>query len=251
MAKEPTLLLKGQKLAGIDDGDCGCEIKLKIITASKAHFFHYGYSKTAIADIAKVCEMSPGNIYRYYGSKLDIAAVIMRSTMEALVVEVYDKAEKTPKAREKLRVLLFENMRLTYQIIEENPKLAELMQVVRKERPEIRRWSRRMERKMIADALRYGKETGEFTFDCINSVARIIQCMVTRFRWSKIDSPHIELKRLETELEGTFELVNAALSAGCTLGKIMRRHPKAKENNENEVVASSTPNTRPAASAQI
>lgn len=234
-----------------DFDSCGCAIKAKILAASKERFSHYGYSKTTISDIAKDCEMSSGNIYRYYESKLDIAAVIVRHTMEDIVVKICDKAAKTPKAREKLRVILFENMRKTYDLMESDPRLIELMLVVRKERPEIRRWGRRMERKMIADALKHGKETKEFSVDCTSSVARVIQCLVSRFRWSKISTPHIGLKRLETELEGTFMMIYAALTAGLSLGKIMRRHPKEKEQRvqqEKQALASisTTENENPA-----
>ncbi len=208
---------------------CACATRSQIVKVAAERFSHYGYGKTTIADIAEDCGMSAGNIYRYYDSKLDIAAAIIHKTTEDLVVEMYDKASKMNKARDRLRVLLFENLRATYRILEENPKLEDMIIAVRKGRPEIRRWARKMERKMIADALEYGKETKEFSIDCINSVARIIQCLVSRFRWSKISSPHVELKRLETELEATFVMVNAALSAGCSLGKIMSGHPKAKD----------------------
>jgi AcrR family transcriptional regulator len=218
------------------DKACGCEVKSKVLNVARERFHHYGYSKTTIADIAKDCEMSAGNIYRYYESKADIAAAILHKLSEDLVTEVNEKISKIEEARGKLRALLFGNLHKTYETLEANPNLAEMMVAVRRHRPEVRRWARKMERKILTDILRYGKETKEFRVDCISSVARIVQCLVSRFRWSKISRPHIELKRLETELEGTFEIITAALSVGCSLEKIMKNHPKNQENDETEAI---------------
>ena len=50
----------------------------KIIDAAKRRFMHYGYTKTTMAELASDCEMSPGNLYRYFPGKLDIAEAICR-----------------------------------------------------------------------------------------------------------------------------------------------------------------------------
>jgi hypothetical protein len=50
----------------------------KILDAAKRRFMHYGYSKTTMAELAVDCDMSPGNLYRYFAGKLDIAEAICR-----------------------------------------------------------------------------------------------------------------------------------------------------------------------------
>lgn len=224
-------ILHIEKLSAINEENCSCSVKSKIIEMATERFKHYGYNKTTIADIAKDCKMSAGNIYRYYESKLDIAVTIVLKTNNIIVMNVYDKTLKVDSARDRLRVFLFENLRITYKLLEQDPKLADMMIAIRKERPEIRRFARKVERKMIAEILEYGKTSKEFSVDCISSIARIVQCLIFRFRWSKLTSPNIELKRLETELEGTFEMIVTALGAGCFLEKIMRRHPKTKDED--------------------
>ena len=48
----------------------------KIIAAAKRRFTHYGYTKTTMAELAVDCDMSPGNLYRYFAGKLDLSAHI-------------------------------------------------------------------------------------------------------------------------------------------------------------------------------
>ena len=49
------------------------ETARNILDAASERFQHYGYGKTTMSEIAKDCNMSTGNLYRYFPSKLDIA----------------------------------------------------------------------------------------------------------------------------------------------------------------------------------
>jgi len=212
--------------------DCGCAIKARIIEVATERFRHYGYNKTTISDIATDCQMSAGNIYRYFDSKLDIATFITQNLMQNVLTKSQRKIQQVERAQDRLRALLLENLRITYKILEKDPKFINLILAVRKERPAFRRWLRKMERSHIEQILIHGKKTGEFRLDCITSTARIIQCFITRFRWSQLSAPHTKLKRLETELEGVVALMATALSAGCIVGDIMKKHPKIKRHHQ-------------------
>ena len=48
-------------------------IKSQIVAAAKKRFTHFGYGKTTMAEVAADCGMSPGNLYRFFPGKLDIA----------------------------------------------------------------------------------------------------------------------------------------------------------------------------------
>ncbi|MDX1581758.1 MAG: helix-turn-helix domain-containing protein, partial [Alphaproteobacteria bacterium] len=50
----------------------------QIIESAAERFQKYGYGKTNVAEIAADCCMSPGNLYRYFRNKADIAEAIMR-----------------------------------------------------------------------------------------------------------------------------------------------------------------------------
>ena len=58
-------------------------VRSQIIDAAKQRFSHFGYGKTTMAEIAADCSMSPGNLYRFFPGKLDIA--------EAIATEDYEK----------------------------------------------------------------------------------------------------------------------------------------------------------------
>src|SRR5665213_3314071 len=52
------------------------DIREQIVLAAKKRFSHFGYAKTTMAEVATDCAMSPGNLYRFYPGKLDIAEAI-------------------------------------------------------------------------------------------------------------------------------------------------------------------------------
>ena len=50
----------------------------QILQAAMDRIKHYGYAKTTMAEIARDCDMSAGNIYRFFASKIDIAEAMAR-----------------------------------------------------------------------------------------------------------------------------------------------------------------------------
>ena len=50
----------------------------RILHAAMTRIKHYGYGKTTMAEIAADCDMSPGNIYRFYEAKIDLAEAMAR-----------------------------------------------------------------------------------------------------------------------------------------------------------------------------
>ena len=211
-----------------------CTTKAKIMDVAAERFAHYGYGKTTIADISTDCKMSSGNIYRYFESKLDIAAAITHDKGMQVTHELREKIAQKPKARDRLRVFMFSSLRTTFRQLEDMPRMVDMANSVRKHRPEVRRKIRKMERRLLGEILKYGRKTGEFRVDCTQSAARVIQCLVSRFRWPQLSAPQAKLARLETELEGTLAMIFSALGAGCLLGAIMRSHPKDKDENKDE-----------------
>ncbi|HBA42012.1 MAG TPA: TetR/AcrR family transcriptional regulator, partial [Alphaproteobacteria bacterium] len=60
-------------------------IRTKIIDAARRRIGRYGYCKTTMAELAADCGMSPGNLYRYFPGKLDIAAEIARNAFDETI----------------------------------------------------------------------------------------------------------------------------------------------------------------------
>jgi AcrR family transcriptional regulator len=182
-------------------------VRDQIIEAAKTRFWHYGFAKTTMAEVAKDCGMSPGNLYRFFPGKLDIAEAIARAEFERHQEQlraVVREAGKSP--RERLRTFFFEELRHTYLMLEKNPRIHEMAVVIAHERPEYSNWMYAEERKLLVEVLEDGERVGEFRATDRDLTAEMMQSATMKFRfpqlWSKLTLP-----KLERELEGVLELL--------------------------------------------
>lgn len=190
------------------------DIRVQIVEAAKKRFSHFGYAKTTMAEVATDCSMSPGNLYRFFPGKLDIAEFIATQDFKSHLVQLATLADAPGKtARERLHDLFFEELRRTYTKLESDPRAYEIALIISRERPEYANWMLANERKLIVKVLEDGRTQGEFArCDCpVETTAEMIQSAVMKFRypqlWSKLTLP-----KLETELEGVLQLIIDGLS---------------------------------------
>ena len=199
-----------------------------IVEAAKKRFSHFGYAKTTMAEVANDCAMSPGNLYRFYPGKLDIA--------EAIATEDYTKhldhmrklavAPGKP-APQRLHDLLFEELRRTYHKLEKDPRAYEMALVISRERPEYANWMLAEERKILVALMDEAERRNEYVPEDKEFTAEMIQAATMKFRypqlWSKLTLP-----KLERELEGVMNLLVHGL---CPRAQETRRHaaPQAAE----------------------
>jgi len=182
-------------------------IREQIVQAAKKRFSHFGYAKTTMAEVATDCCMSPGNLYRFYPGKLDIA--------EAIATEDYSKhldhmrkLAVTPgkSAPQRLHDLLFEELRRTYHKLEKDPRAYEMALVISRERPEYANWMLAEERKILVELMEEAERRNEFVPEDKEFTAEMIQAATMKFRypqlWSKLTLP-----KLERELEGVLKLL--------------------------------------------
>ena len=188
-------------------------VRTQIVEAAKKRFSHFGYAKTTMAEVATDCDMSPGNLYRFFPGKLDIAEAIAQEDY-ADHLRYLTKAANAPgkSARERLHDLLVEELRRTYKQLEKDPRAYEMARVIAQERPEFSDAMLANERKLIVALLEEGRGQGEFFVGDPIASAEVIQCATMKFRypqlWSKLTLP-----RLENELEGVMALLLDGLSA--------------------------------------
>jgi len=190
------------------------DVRTQIVEAAKKRFSHFGYAKTTMAEVATDCSMSPGNLYRFFPGKLDIAEYIATQDFQNHLEQLAVLAEAPGKsARERLHDLLFEELRRTYNKLESDPRAYEIALIISRERPEFANWMLANERKIIVKVLEDGRKRAEFAgCDCpVEQTAEMIQAAVMKFRypqlWSKLTLP-----KLETELEGVMQLIVDGLS---------------------------------------
>jgi AcrR family transcriptional regulator len=198
------------------------DIRTQIVEAAKKRFSHFGYAKTTMAEVATDCSMSPGNLYRFFPGKLDIAEYIATQDFKNHLEQLAVLAEAPGKsARERLHDLLFEELRRTYNKLESDPRAYEIALIISRERPEFANWMLANERTIIVKVLEAGRAEGEFAgCNCpVEQTAEMIQAAVMKFRypqlWSKLTLP-----KLETELEGVMQLIVDGLSPRLPCPKV-------------------------------
>ena len=182
-------------------------VRDQIIEAAKTRFWHYGFAKTTMAELAKDCGMSPGNLYRFFPGKLDIAEAIARLEFERHQEQLRALVQEAGKsARERLRAFFFEELRHTYQVLEKNPRVYEMAVVIAHERPEYSNWMYAEQRKLLVEILEEGEGAAEFHSSDKEQTAEMMQSATMKFRfpqlWSKLTLP-----KLERELDGVLGLL--------------------------------------------
>jgi AcrR family transcriptional regulator len=200
----------------------------KIIEAAKCRFSHFGYGKTTMAEVAGDCEMSPGNLYRFFPGKLDIAEAIATEDYERHLAHLR-KLAMTPNrnARERLRDLLFEELRRTYHKLEKDPRALEMAQVIAHQRPQFANWMLANERKILVELMEEAERRGELMPPLDKEeTAEMIQAATMKFRypqlWSKLTLP-----KLERELDGVLKLLIQGL---CPLNYIQAQQRELAPN---------------------
>lgn len=183
------------------------DIALQILEAASKRFQHYGYCKTTMSEIAKDCNMSTGNLYRYFPSKLDIAETFVRVIRREQISKLKRTLEEpslTPADR--LRRFLHVKLKLSYARFHDRPKAFELSLEILQERPAFAIEWEKAEREVIKDILALGNADGSFAVKDLDKTARIIQDTAFRFT-----SPAVfhegELEDLVMELDRVVDLV--------------------------------------------
>jgi AcrR family transcriptional regulator len=189
--------------------DCGAQI----VAAARKRFQHFGYGKTSMAEIAADCGMSPGNLYRFFPGKLDIAEAIASDDYQAHLAHLRKLAGKPGlSARQKLRDFLVEGLRRTYARFQKDPRALELARVIAAERPGFADWMAECERAIMVDLMEEAEAQGEFSVADKNFTAETIQSATLKFRVPQLWS-QASLARLERELDGVLKLLLEGLAA--------------------------------------
>src|ERR1700759_1575273 len=129
-------------------------VRDRIVHAAKCRFSHFGYGKTTMAEVAGDCAMSPGNLYRFFPGKLDIAEAIATEDYTKHLVQLRKLAVTPGKdARERLHDLLFEEPPRPYHKREKEPRAVEMGRVIPEERPTFANWMLENERKILVELL--------------------------------------------------------------------------------------------------
>ncbi|MFT3728845.1 MAG: TetR/AcrR family transcriptional regulator [Terricaulis sp.] len=193
--------------------DAKHETRDRILAAAMNRIKHYGYSKTTMAEIAADCDMSPGNIYRFFEAKIDIAEAMARkhyAEEHAMMAAVGRRKDLTVDKR--LREMLLQRMRDNYQLFADNAKILEVAEVITKERPLFMNELIAQERVGITALLEEGIEAGLFGPCDAPFTAEMLQSATVKFSMPQMISK-LTLPKLEREFHGVMDLLLKGLYA--------------------------------------
>lgn len=185
--------------------------RTRIVDAAKKRFSHFGYGKTTMAEVAADCSMSPGNLYRFFPGKLDIAEAIATEDYLSHLAHLRKLATMQDRAApQRLHDLLFQELRRTYTKLEKDPRAVEMARVIARERPSFANWMLENQRALLVELLAEAERRGEFPVEDKEFTAEMIQSATMKFRYPQLWSKHT-LPKLERELEGVLRLLTDGL----------------------------------------
>jgi len=188
------------------------KIRQRIIHAASERFRHYGFGKTSMAEIAADCDMSPGNLYRYFKNKLDIAESIVRRSLEKELVQLRDVVRAPGcSAAVKLENFILQELRYTYKQFEDYPTFVEHAHEIVHRRPLLIDEFLAASRALLAEILAMGNATGEFQVEDVVIAAEVIQSATLKFRYPQLYSKST-LERLEEQARKVVKLLILGLN---------------------------------------
>ncbi len=192
-----------------------------ILDAASRRFLHYGYGKTTMSEIAGDCNMSTGNLYRYFPSKLDIAEAFVRRLRAEHLEELRAAvAAAGMSTADRLRTYFRTKLRLAYDRFHERPKAYELSQEILKERASFASDWEAAEAAIIEDILNRGVAEGDIALPNRARAAKLLQDVFFRFTSSAIFFEG-DFDSLAAELDEVMDLVLDAFAwrhSGCVRG---------------------------------
>jgi AcrR family transcriptional regulator len=183
------------------------ESTIAIIESATLYFSRFGYGKTTMTEIAENCDMSVGNLYRFFPSKLDLAAKIVDLATQDSVASLRRVSErKYRSAAARVEALVLAELRETFQAMENTPTIAEMGRIVMIKRVEVINRGLAETRKVMTEVLRDGVAAGEFTVAKPDFAAEMIQAATLKFRYPQLWSM-LDLASLEREAKGVIRLM--------------------------------------------
>jgi len=183
------------------------ETKNTILDKAFARFGRFGFGKTTMAEIAKDCNMSPGNLYRYFESKKDIGEGCARRCLQQqlqIVREIVRNRRLKPD--KKLQAFALGILEFMHQQLANQSALMELVNFISRERWDIILQYREQEKSLVSEILSEGNRAGDFDIPDVQKTAKWIQAALTKFIAPRYMDA-FSLEELKEEAIGTTTLL--------------------------------------------
>jgi len=190
------------------------ETKEQIIKAAEARFSEYGHGKTTMAEIAKDCQMSAANLYRYFESKEDIAVEIgnhCTNKKQALLREIVQR--QNVSVSERLETMIVEQLRYTYNLVSKQPHISEIVESICGTRTDVVNCYKEAQQGIWTELLTAGNESGEFDLADPEATSEMIQTATIKFCYPPLMlQEELSLEALEGQARGLARLIIRGLA---------------------------------------
>jgi len=184
------------------------DVKEKILKAAQERFGRFGFNKTTMAEIARDCHMSAGNIYRYFKSKEDIAMTIARTFFSQLESEARQVIRESDRSyADRFEAFILTVLRHTYHHFAHQPEVGDFVAFITKERwDEVMDPHKRNMRALLSELLMAGQNAREFDIDDVRQTADSIEVATKVFEMPQYLSC-FSLEKLEPMASGVAQLI--------------------------------------------
>jgi len=158
------------------------EIRSQILDAAENRFRVYGFSKTTMAEIASDIDMSTANLYRFYENKLAIGSAMASRCIcarEEFLTEIVNRPGL--KEAERLEIFVLEMLNYMHGQFSNEPKVAELVEVIVTKRPDMIQAERENDKRLIATILQQGNKSGEFEVEDVEEMSGFVLAALAKF----------------------------------------------------------------------
>ncbi len=160
------------------------DTQAQILRAATERFRHYGYRKTTMAEVARDCGMSAGNLYRYFESKSDIGAAVSVAWFEALHQTVHAAIVQPGfNPRQKLEAYVLGVNRFTLESLRNTPHIQEMVDFLCEERRDLVEQHLTTCHNIVTGILEEGVARGDFNIANVAISARAVLNAIIRFEY--------------------------------------------------------------------
>jgi AcrR family transcriptional regulator len=153
----------------------------RILAVAERLFREIGYTKTTVADIAKVLKMSPANVYRFFDSKKAIHEGVARGLMGEVEIAAQAIATQRGPVASKLRELLTAIHRMNSERYVGDSKLHEMVEIAMEESWEVCVAHMQRITETIGAVIAEGAASGEFAVQDVPLAAMCACTAMMRF----------------------------------------------------------------------
>lgn len=158
------------------------EIRAQILAAAWNRFQHYGFNKTSMVEIARDCNMSAANLYRYFAGKNDIIAEqakIFFLEVESSLRLVLRSPHLSPG--ERLEAFILKTLEMTLDLSENRPRVNEVCEHICTERSDLLQHHKEVKISLLAEILAEGNRAGEFDVPDVVATANALMHAIVLF----------------------------------------------------------------------